>query len=356
MSYQIGIDTIHLRPTPRLAHTEYCSNAALRRAVDASLVGAAAGGGERPAVGASVGGTFDDAWQLDFIWSTNDGPVPWHLRGRTTTWATPTFLEGGTDRRDPKPSPFECAEDVLAFDAVKEYGLPDFDELVAYYERTYQQTQQQRPNQVFPGGYYKTIVSGAIDAFGWDMLLEAAADRDGFERVLDSIFQLSLHHYRAWANTSIEVFICHDDMVWSEGPFMHPDVYRKVIFPRYRQLWAVLRSAGKKVLYCSDGDFTMFIDDLADAGADGFIFEPLTDLDTVVQRYGRTHVIVGSKVDCRTLTFGTHDDIRREIDATLPLAMECPGFIFAVGNHIPSNVPVDNALFYFDYLSSHWDR
>jgi len=67
-------------------------------------------------------------------------------------------------------------------------------------------------------------------------------------------------------------------------------------------------------------------------------------------------VIVGSKVDCRTLTFGTKSQIQAELDATLPLAKKCPGFIFAVGNHIPSNVPVANGLFYFDYLSRHWRR
>ncbi len=33
MSYQIGIDALNLRPTPRLAHTEYCDHAPLKRAV-----------------------------------------------------------------------------------------------------------------------------------------------------------------------------------------------------------------------------------------------------------------------------------------------------------------------------------
>ena len=82
----------------------------------------------------------------------------------------------------------------------------------------------------------------------------------------------------------------------------------------------------------------------------------MTALEPVVERYGQTHVIVSSKVDCRTLTFGTREQIQAEIDATLELALDCPGFIFAVGNHIPPNVPVENALFYFDHLSKHWWR
>ena len=49
------------------------------------------------------------------------------------------------------------------------------------------------------------------------MLLSAAADLTAFERVIDSIFQLSRRHYRAWAKTSAEVFISHDDMVKKVG-------------------------------------------------------------------------------------------------------------------------------------------
>ncbi len=339
MSYQIGIDAVHLRPAERLGHMEYCSNQKLIETVTKAS-----------------GLPFHDAWEFDMQWTVNDGPVPWGQRGRVTDMGHAEFLEGGVDMRQPQPSPFKDAGEVLAFDAVAEYGLPDFAELVKFYDKWYQDGQQAHPNQLWPGGYYKTIVSGAIEAFGWDMLLLAAAEQERFEKVLDSIFRLSLHHYRAWAQTSIEVFICHDDMVWSEGPFIHPDFYRRVIFPRYKQLWAVLKEAGKKVLFCSDGNFTMFIDDLAQAGAEGFIFEPLVDFDVVVAKYGKTHFIAGSKVDCRTLTFSDKDAIRREVDATLELAFDCPGFVFAVGNHIPSNIPVENGLFYFDYLRKHWRR
>lgn len=347
MSYRLGIDTIHLRPTERIAHTEYCSNWALMRKV----TGLDPRTDEKNAVR-----MFRDAWDIDFIWTTNDGPVPWSARGRVTDMGHAEFVEDGSDKRDIVPCPFKDPEDVLSFDAVKEYGLSDMNELVAYYEKHYQGGKVANPEQIFPGGYYKTIVSGAIQSFGWEMLLLAASEKDRFAKVLDSFFEFSLHHYQAWAKTSIEVFICHDDMVWTQGPFMHPDFYRQVIFPRYKNLWSILKEAGKKVLFCSDGTWTEFIDDIAQAGADGFIFEPTVNLDVVVEKYGKTHVIVGSKVDCRTLTFGTKEGIKAEVDATLKLARQCPGFMFAVGNHIPSNVPVDNVLFYFDYLKRNWKR
>ncbi len=360
MSYAIGLDTIHLRATPRLAHTEYCSNDALFRALHVRE--AKAGPAEQTTSAATeapagqTARTFAQAWDIDFCWSANDGPVPWSQRGRVTDMGHADFLEGGVDRRLPKASPFADAQEVLVFDAVREYGLPGAAELTRYYQETWTRNQQARPEEVFTAGYYKTIISGAIEAFGWDLLLEAAAEQARFERVLDSFFRLSLHHFRAWAATSAPVFICHDDFVWSEGPFMHPDFYRRAIIPRYRELWAVLKKAGKTVLFCSDANWITFLDDIADAGADGFIFEPMMPLDPVVERYGQTHVIIGSKVDTRTLTFGTTAQIAAEIDATLPLAWKCPGFMFAVGNHIPSNVPVANALFYFNYLQQRWRR
>lgn len=346
MSYEIGIKALRLEMAERLAHTEYCSNYALVRAVT----------GLDPRTDSTAMRKFHDAWEIDILWSTNDGPVPWGERGRVTDMGHAEFLEGGIDKRETVYCPFKDVEEVLNFDAVEEYGLPDMEELVRYYEATYRNAQMANPNQVFPGGYYKTLISGAIQAFGWDMLLIAAADRERFDRVLESFYKLSLHHYQAWARTSIEVFICHDDMVWTQGAFMHPDFYRSAIFPRYKKLWNVLHEANKIVLFCSDGNWTEFVDDIATAGADGFIFEPLVSLDYVVERYGKTHVIIGSKVDCRTLTFGTREDIQHEIDETLKLAKGCPGFVFAVGNHIPSNIPVDNALFYFDYLKENWWR
>ena len=135
MSYQIGFDAIHLKPGPRLAHTEYCSNEQLMKAVRCES-----------------GQAFEDAWELDLIWSNNDGPVPWAERGRTTDMGHAEFLEGGVDRRAAQACPFTNPEEVLAFDAVEEYGLPDYDELVTYYEAHYQEQQRARPNQVFTAG------------------------------------------------------------------------------------------------------------------------------------------------------------------------------------------------------------
>ena len=345
MSYQIGIDAICLRPTPRLAHTEYCDHAPLKRAVTGL-----------PDGDPDQNHEFFRLWEYDFLWSTTHDPEPWESRGRMTDMGHSEYDEGGVDRREPTACPFHTVEEALAFDAVAEYGLTDPGFLVQDYQRRYQDARVAYPEQVWTGGYYRTLISGAIAIFGWDMLLQAAAYPARFAHVLDSVYQQSLHHFRAWAETSIEVFMCHDDMVWTLGPFMRPDFYRTEVFPRYQALWSVLKAAGKRVVFTSDGDYSMFVDDIVAAGADALCFEPMTALEPVVARYGRTHCIISSKVDARTLTFSGKDRIRAEVDETLALAEHCAGLMVAVGNHIPANVPIANALFYMDYLRKNWGR
>jgi len=347
MSRQIFLDTVNLRPTPRLAHTEYvCHNALIEKVT-----------GLNPDVhGAEATRRFYEAWGIDFIFGTYDGPIDWGAVGRVTDMGHAVYYEDGRDFRQPGPCPFESPEEVWEFDPVKEYGLPDFGELVKHYQDIFDANCAAWPEQYVTGGYYKSVVSGAIAAFGWEMLLTAAADHDKFARVLERFANYTMYHVKAWAETSAEVFIQHDDMVWSEGPFMHPDFYRRAIFPHFRAFWSVLKAKGKKVLFCSDGTFDMFIDDLIECGADGFIFEPSNDFDLFVRKCGRTHVIVGSKVDCRTLAFGTWEQVKAQMDATLALAKECAGLVWAVGNHFPANIPVEMAERYISYLQANWWR
>ena len=70
--------------------------------------------------------------------------------------------------------------------------------------------------------------------------------------------------------------------------------------------------------------------------------------------YGRTHGFVGN-ADTRVLLLGDRDDIRREVARCLDIGRRCPGFVMAVGNHIPPNTPVDNALWYDEcYREQSW--
>ncbi len=156
-------------------------------------------------------------------------------------------------------------------------------------------------------------------------------------------------YFDALAESKAPVVMVHDDIVWGNGPFMHPDFYRAIVFPCYKKLFAPLLEHGKIILFTSDGTYDMFVDDLAGCGVSGFVMEPTTSLDYIAEKYGKTHSIVGN-ADTRVLMMGSKDDIRREVGRCMDIGRRCPGFIMAVGNHIPSNTPVDNALYYDEFF------
>ena len=351
MSIEICKKILNLQFTERVGRTEYCDHPRLIEHIAGIYQKAHPDDTRNPYK------KFLDWVPYDLIWNANDGPVGWSELGRTTDMGHAVYAEGGIDYRNSIPCPFKSVDEVLNFDAAQEYGIPDIDERAMYFKQTLESAQNEYPDVLVPGGYYKTIVSGCIASFGWEMFLEAVGtDPDRFgDYVIEGFCQVSLANFKAWAKAKPFAFICHDDMVWSNGAIFNPAWYRKYVFPRYKKLWDVLKSEGIKVLFCSDGNFTEFVDDIANAGADGFIFEPLTDLETIVKKYGDTHVIVGN-ADCRILTYGTKQDIEKEVLRCMNTAKKCPGFIIAVGNHIPANVPIDNAMVYFEAVQKYGQR
>jgi uroporphyrinogen-III decarboxylase len=211
-------------------------------------------------------------------------------------------MADGSDFRQPKPSPFTDLEQIYSLDPFEEYGRVDHKQQAAEYQAWYREAR--KGPGVISGGTYKSVISFAIDALGWDNLLAAAGvDPERFGRLLNRWADYLMQYVEAWAATDIEVYLTHDDMVWTSGGFLRPEFYRRYVFPNLRRYWDCVRSAGKKVLFCSDGCFTEYVDDLAAAGAEGFIFEPLTSLEKIVAKYGKTHVIMGN-ADTRVLTFG----------------------------------------------------
>ena len=334
----LALDCISCRPTPRPARTDYSLE------YHASLI-EKAGGSTR---------ALYDAWDFDFLWQVNDGPVDWAKAGRCTDMGHAAYAADASDQHCAAVCPFAEPEEVWEFDPVAEYGLCHEAELVAHYEKFHRGQCAAFPNQLCTGGYYKSVVSGAIQAFGWDMLLLAAADESRFAKVLERFGEYTLHHARAWARTSIEAYIQHDDIMWTAGAFLRPDFYREAIIPIYRELWKPLRAAGKKIIFCSDGKVDEFLPDIADCGADGFVFEPCNDFDRLASLFAGGKMLAGSKVDCRTMAFGTWEQVRAEIDATLAAQAGRPGLMFAVGNHIPANVSDEMCEKYDAYLKGCW--
>jgi len=291
-----------------------------------------------------------DALDLDMIWATWDPINPWDAFGRESgsfekradSWslAFPTTWRTAFD--------VKSVEDVLEFDPLERWRAFDQDELEELFREEHRRKQDFYRNQVVPGGKYQTCFMWFIMTFGLGWTAKAAYyDPRGFERLLNRFGQLSLLEFKAWAQTDIKAFISHDDICSTRGLFFSPQWLRRYVFPWYERLWGELRSRGMRVLFCSDGDITPIVDDIAKAGADGFILEECSDLEYIAEKYGGEKVIVGG-VDIGILTYGSVVDVVEEVKRCLRAAGRCPGYFINVSGSIPDNVPLENLEAYFE--------
>jgi hypothetical protein len=244
--------------------------------------------------------------------------------------------------------PFTTTEEVLAFDPVVECRLAPVEEIVPTFRRVLSEARRVAPDVVVPSGRYDTLFSACIRTFGWEMFLSSVPHHEEeFDRVLEGFTEISIAESEAWARAGVEVVLTHDDIAWTSGLVFSPAWYRRFIVPRYARIWKPFKDRGIPVIFLSDGDYRLLVDDIALAGADGFMFEPVVPLDMMVEKFGASKVLVGN-ADCRILISGTRDDVRREVKRCLDLGRRCPGYVMSMTNHIPNGIPMDNIRAYFE--------
>jgi hypothetical protein len=341
MSKENGWAAIHLEMPPKVPRCEYSAHMHwdLVNAVTGSSLSPSSAPEEQQA-GSSA---FVKKWDYGFFWTCLT--VAKELDACRTDMGHAEYAAGGTDRRETVSCPFKDPDEVLAFDPQAVYGKRNHAELVQRYNDHYALQCKKYPDAVNVTGIYISLMSGLIEIFGWDMMLMAMADPQAFGAVANRYTDWIQQYFNALADCNAPVVMIHDDIVWTSGPFCAPSWYREFIFPNYKKLFAPIHESGKKLIYTSDGDYSLFIDDIADVGVNGFVMEPTTDMNYIAEKYGKTHCFIGN-ADTRILLSGSRDEIRAEVQRCMDIGKKCPGFIMAVGNHIPANTPVANALYY----------
>lgn len=342
MSYEIGMAALKLEMPPRIPRTEYSifGHFDLLKKV----TGIDVDYNSPPEIKRKAKLAFLKAWPFDIFWATLiNGSVFGEKRAQM---GHGTYAKAGTDFNPSRSQYFSDPEEIFSIDFDELYGVPDHNKLKTKFEEHYQKQIEENPDGVNMTGIYITLISGIIDICGWELFLTSAGvDPHRFGETVNRYANWIQRYFNALAESTVPVVMVHDDIVWSEGAFIHPDWYRKFVFPNYKKLILPLKEAGKIVLFTSDGNYTEFIDDIASCGVNGFVLEPLTDLKYIVEHYGETHIIIGN-ADVRILYSGPKEKIEAEVRRCIELGKKCPGYFMAVGNHIPADVPVENVIWY----------
>ena len=150
-------------------------------------------------------------------------------------------------------------------------------------------------------------------------------------------------------------FICTgSDLGTQRAPMIDPEVYRSIIWPRYRQLWDVIHAQTEaKIFYHSCGSIVPMIPLLIEGGVDAIHpVQPgatgMGDRARLKREFGADITFWGAFDQQHTLPFGTPDEVREAALELFDVFMPGGGFVFAAGHNIQADVPPENILALFD--------
>jgi len=88
--------------------------------------------------------------------------------------------------------PFKTVEDVLSFDPLTEYKLPDIDIITTRFKNRFKEAEELFTDAVVTGGRYNSLFSACIRTFGWDMFLTSVpGNEEKFDRILEGFFKIT---------------------------------------------------------------------------------------------------------------------------------------------------------------------
>jgi hypothetical protein len=253
---------------------------------------------------------------------------------------------------------FRSAEDVFAFSPLAQGDFTDIPVVESQdysdEERLYRKYRARYPAEwgdrapegsAASTGFYNTMFMWPLLTFGWNLFLETCLD-ERFARIMDEFAEINRRVFRTFARLPVNFVVCHDDIVNSRGPICSPRWMRRYVFPRYEEFWGIVKAAGKKVIFMSDGRMDAYADDVMACGACGIISEPYTDHKTIARRH--KDCFLAGEGDNRVLMRDHPDEIDAMVRQMIDTAQLTGGYMMCIGNHIPWNVPPRAIKHYLD--------
>ena len=151
----------------------------------------------------------------------------------------------------------------------------------------------------------------------------------------------------------IDIFCFGDDLGMQTGPFMSPQMFRTIIKPYMKQMYAALKRVAPKarVFHHSCGSVYRLLDDLMEAGVE--LLNPCqphaADMSPEnLKAKGDGWLAFHGGIDLqRLLPFGTPEEVKAEAQRVISILGRGGGYICAAAHSLPDDVPVENILALF---------
>jgi uroporphyrinogen decarboxylase len=192
-----------------------------------------------------------------------------------------------------------------------------------------------------------------LEQWFMDMLTEPAF----CEALIDQTLKFWMDWFRVFLDEVgdvVDVIMIGDDLAAQRGPLFNPDLYKKIVKPRHKQLVQYIRLRTQaRIWYHTCGACRTYIPELLDNGID--ILNPVQisaanmDPADLKKTFGRDLVFWGGGIDAQhCLPTGTPEQIREQVRQNITAFKPGGGYIFNNVHNIQGGVPPENILALFD--------
>jgi len=211
------------------------------------------------------------------------------------------------------------------------------------------------------------IVSGAGIWAGRQ--LDQAIKLRGFEQcmvdtalnpnILEAIITKEMEFYLPFLNRffdnaqgEVDIFLMGDDFGTQKGLTMSIETWRRFFKPGFRALIDLAHSFGLKIMHHTCGGIYELIPEFITCGLD--VLQSLQpraagmDLAKIKREYGEYICFQGGIDVQRTMPLGTPEDVKKEVRDVMRVLGEGGGYILGTAHNMLPDVPVENALAYFE--------
>ena len=195
-----------------------------------------------------------------------------------------------------------------------------------------------------------------------NFLMDIYTEQDEVERFLDAIMELhmvNLEKACASVGDLVDIIRFGDDLGMDSGPFMSPDVYRKLFKPRHKMLCDYVRKHSKMYTFLhSCGSLYKLIPDLIEAGYD--ILNPVQtsckdmEPEKIKKEFGKDITIWGAGADTRfVLNRATPLEVKEHVKRRIEIFAPGGGFVFNTIHNIMPDVPPENIIAMFEAIGEY---
>jgi uroporphyrinogen decarboxylase len=154
-------------------------------------------------------------------------------------------------------------------------------------------------------------------------------------------------------NSDVDIVAFADDFADQKGMMFSPIYYRKLIKPRYKKLFDMVKEkSNAKILFHSCGNVSSIIDDLIEIGVDALNPVQVTaegmDPCYLKNRFGEKITFWGGIDSQDLLPKGSAQEVKKEVKRLIDTLGKDGGYVIDAVHNIQNDVPPENILAMFE--------